>query len=192
MANKRPPLPKYNTPIGVARYAHLNTPDTRFDDDGIFKCDVVLPADGEETQEFIEYLEGIRDEKFDSLDAKDKKKYSKADVYEVELDEAGDETGNLIFKTKLERVGKNKKTGKTFIREPKLFDTSNPPNPLPSEVQVWSGSKVIVAGIVTTYAMPSTKKVGVKLWCEGVQVVELVSSRQATADSFGFGGVDGG
>lgn len=185
---KRKPLPKYNTPIGVARYPHLNKPDTRFDDDGVYKCDLIVPAD--EAQELIEYLEGIRDEFFDSLDAKKRKQYSKAPVFEEELDEAGDETGNVIIKTKLNAVGRNDK-GDEWTNEPKLFDAFG--NPVDREsVQIWSGSKLIIAGAVRTYAMGSTKMVGVSLKCDGVQIVKLVTGGQATAETFGFGAVDGG
>ncbi len=185
---KRKPLPKYNTPVGVAKYPHLNKPDTRFDDDGVYKVDIIVPAD--EAAELIEYLEGIRDEHFDSLDAKKRKQYSKAPVCEDELDEAGDETGNVIFKTKLNAVGRNDK-GDEWRNEPKLFDSFG--RPVDSEeVQIWSGSKLIVAGVVRAYAMGSTKKVGVSLKCDGVQIIELVSGGQATADSFGFKPQGGG
>ena len=185
---KRPPLPKYNTPLGTARYPHLNKPDTRFDEEGVYKCDVIVPAD--EAAELIEYLEGIRDAKFDELDAKKKKTYSKAPVCEDELDDAGDETGNVIFKTKLNAVGKNAASGETWKNSPKLFDSAG--NPLGDDVQIWSGSKLIVAGKVMAYAMGSTKTVGVSLKCDGVQVIELVSGGNATAESFGFGKVAGG
>ncbi len=188
---KRKPLPKYNTPQGIARYPHLNKPDTRFDDEGVYKCDLIVPADAPETLELIEYLEGIRDEKFDELDAKKQKTYSKADVCEVELDDAGDETGNVIFKTKLNAVGHSKKTGESWDNEPKLFDSFGRPVDR-EEIQVWSGSKLIIAGKVMPYAMGSTKSVGVSLKCEGVQIIELVSGGGATAESFGFGSHEGG
>lgn len=179
---KRKPLPKYNTPIGVAKYPHLNKPDTRFDDDGVYKCDLIVPED--EAAELVEYLEGLRDDFFETLDAKKQKQYTKAPVCEAELDDAGDETGNVIFKTKLNAVGRNDK-GDEWHNEPKLFDSFG--NPVDREaVQIWSGSKLIVAGVVRTYAMGSTKKVGVSLKCDGVQIVELVTGGQATADSFGF------
>lgn len=190
MAEKRKPLPKYNTPIVTARYPHLNKPDTRFDDEGVYKCDGIAPADAPETIELIAYLEGIRDAKFDELDAKKQKTYSKADVYEVELDDAGDETGNVIFKTKLNAVGKNAKTNETWANSPKLFDSQG--NKLPEDVSIWSGSKLIIAGKVMAYAMGSTKSVGVSLKCDGVQVLELVSGGGQTAESFGFGKVAGG
>lgn len=184
---KRPPLPKFNTPVGVARYPHLNKPDTRFDDEGVYKCDLIIEAGA--AAELIAYLEGIRDAFFATLDAKKRKAYKLAAVYEDELDDAGDETGNIIIKTKLAAVGHNDK-GETWTNEPKLFDSSG--NPLPEDVQIWSGSQLIVAGTVMTYAMASTKMVGVSLKCRGVQVIKLVSGSGQTAESFGFGAVAGG
>ncbi len=197
---KRPPLPKFNTPVGVGRYPHLNSPDTRFDDEGVYKCDLLLPVEADDTQELITYLEGIRDERYkaEKADAKKGKKFSKAAVFELELDDAGDETGNLILKTKLNAVGRDK-SGKEWTNEPRLFDSNG--NPMPSETQIWSGSKLIIAGTVNSYAMvkeviiekkgKQTKKkityVGVSLKCKGVQVLELVTGGEATAESFGFG-----
>ncbi len=197
---KRPPLDKYNTPVGVARYPHLNSPDTRFDDPGIYKCDIILPVEDGAVQELITYLTGIRDKRFkaEKEDAKKGKKFVKADIFELEIDDAGDETGNLILKTKLNSVGKDK-SGKTWTNEPRLFDSEG--NPIPSETQIWSGTRLIIAGTVNPYAMTNTvivekkgkqtkKKitsVGVSLKCKGVQVLELVTGGDATAESFGFG-----
>ena len=198
---KRPPLPKFNTPVGVGRYPHLNSPDTRFDDEGVYKCDLLLPVEADDTQEMITYLEGIRDERYkaEKADAKKGKKFSKAAVFELELDDAGDETGNLILKTKLNAIGRNKAKDEEWTNEPRLFDSNG--NPIPSETQIWSGSKLIIAGTVNSYAMTNTvivekkgkqtkKKitsVGVSLKCKGVQVLELVTGGEATAESFGFG-----
>ena len=197
---KRPPLPKFNTPVGVARYPHLNNPDTRFDADGVYKCDLIVKFN-KAAKELIKYLEGIRDKRFkaEKKDAKKGKKFTKADVYSMELDDAGDETGNIILKTKLDAIGRNKDKGKEWKNSPKLFDSTG--EPLASDVQIWSGSKLIIAGTVNSYAMTNkvlvekdgktTEKkitsVGVSLKCKGVQVLELVTGGDATAESFGFG-----
>lgn len=196
---KRPPLPKYNTPIGIARYPHLNKPDDRFDVEGKYKVDVILPADEDDTQELIAYLEGLRDKAYDEAVADGKAGPEKADVYSVELDESGDETGNIILKTSLNAIGKNKK-GEKWENSPKLFDSLG--NPLPPEIQIWSGSRLIVAGVVRPYAMTQDVRengekikvtsCGVSLKCDGVQVIELISGGGQTASSFGFGKVSGG
>ena len=202
---KRPPLPKFNTPVGVARYPHLNQPDTRFDDDGVYHVDLLLPADNAKVQELITYLEGIRDEHFKAEKKQAKKdgkrkKFVKAPIALPDLDDAGDETGNLILKTKLKAIARH--NGEEWKKEPRLFDDSKPPQPVSKTVAIWSGSKLIVAGKVIVYAMTSkvlvekdgkqTEKkitsVGVSLKCEAVQIMELVTGTGATAEDYGLTG----
>ncbi len=204
---KRPPLPKFNTPVGVARYPHLNKPDTRFDSEGKYKCDLLLEAEADDTKELLKYLMGIRDKRYkaEKKAAKKKKKFTKAAVFEVEVDDVGDETGKIILKTSLNAVGRNKATKEEWTNEPRLFDSTG--TPLAQDTQIWSGSKLIIAGTVNSYAMvnevivqregkeDAKKKitsVGVSLKCKGVQVIELVTGGEATAESFGFGQHDDG
>lgn len=182
MADKKPKRPTFSTPVGIARFPHLNKPDTRFNAEGDYKADLRILAD--DAKELIARLEKIRDEFFDAQDAKTRKAYKKADVFTVELDDEGNETGFVIIKTKLNANGKNKTTGEVWKNEPKLFDADG--NPLPPSVQIWSGSKLIVAGTVNTYAMVKEKTIGVTLKCRGVQVIELVSGGERNAESFGF------
>lgn len=199
MAEKKKPLPKYNTPVGIARYPHLNKPDTRFDAEGKYKCDLILEAADPEVVELIDYLESIRDAAYDEAVEAGAANPEKADVFAVELDDSGDETDNIVLKTSLNAKGKNKK-GETWENTPKLFDSLG--NPLPSKLQIWSGSKLIIAGAARPYAMTQDvrengKKIkvtscGVSLKCDGVQVIDLVSGAGQTASSFGFGKVAGG
>lgn len=192
--------PTYTTPLGIAKFPHLNAPDTRFNPNGDYKVDLRVKA--EDAADLITYLEGIRDEFAETVERKKGVKYFTTPVAEEEVDDEGEETGYVIFKTKLNAKGENKKTGETWTNTPKLFDSQG--NPMSNDTKVWSGSKLIVAGTVSTYAMTSeaidektgkTKKIvriGVSLKCRGVQVIELVSGGGQTADSFGFGAVEGG
>jgi hypothetical protein len=54
MAKKKAPVEV--TPTGVAAYAWLDKPDTKFDDEGKYKITLVLPKDGEGNKEFAETL----------------------------------------------------------------------------------------------------------------------------------------
>jgi hypothetical protein len=195
LADKKVKRPTYTTPVGIARYPHLNKADTRFNADGDYKCDVRLVADDAATTALIERLETLRDEKLAEFEANEKKAKDKievASVFTTEFDDEGNETGYVIIKTKLNATGKDKK-GEVFTNEPKLFDAES--NVMPKSVQIWSGSKVIVAGTVNTYAFVKKMdkksgareiEVGVSLKCRGVQVIELVSGGGQTAESFGF------
>lgn len=193
---KGPKRPTFTTPVGDARFPHLNKPDTRFNAAGDYKCDVRLLAD--DAAPLIEQLEAIRDKFLEEWKESDAHK-PKLDtveideVYTVDRDDEGNETGYVIIKTKLNATGEDKKTGETWTNEPKLFDAEG--EPMPKSVQIWSGSKVIVAGTVNTYAFvkkldkKSGKReiaVGVSLKCRGVQVIKLVSGGGQTAESFGF------
>lgn len=193
---KRAKRPTFTTPVGIARFPHLNAPDTRFNAAGDYKADLRIKT--EDATQFIAYLEEIRDKFVADYVAPKKATVKIADVYGVEFDDEGEETGYVIIKTKLNATGENKKTGETWTNEPKLFDADG--NPIPKSVKVWSGSKLIVAGTVNTYAFTKDKnkktgavdvELGVTLKCRGVQVLELVSGAGQTADSFGFKKQDG-
>jgi hypothetical protein len=187
MAEKREKLPRFTTPLATAVYPHLITPDTKFDADGVYKCDVKLTR--EEAQPFIDELEAIRDKFWDGLVAEDKKlarQYSKESVYTDELDDDGNETGMVIFKTKMKAKVTSKKTKKTYVSEPRLFDAAN--QRIHPE-SVYGGSRVRVAGEVKPYKMDSTKKVGVSLRLKDVQIVELVEGGGGGSP---FGEVKGG
>lgn len=188
MADKYPKLPRFTTPLSTAVYPHLLVPDTKFNPDGDYKCDVKMTR--EEAEPLIEQLEKIRDEFWDNeLDAKAKRQFSKEPVCHDELDDDGNETGLVIFKTKMRAKVTSKKTGKTYVSSPKLFDAAN--NVI-KPASVWGGSRVRVAGEVKPYKMDSTKKVGVSLRMKAVQIVELVEGSGGDGKSYGFGEVEGG
>lgn len=207
MADKRPSYAKFLTPAGIAQWPALTKPDTKFDDDGVYKTNMIF-EDTPEIRKLVATLEGIRDANFkeataemkqaikDAPPAKQKKlKKSLADlevveVYEEELDDAGEETGRLILKFKLNAVVRPK--GKdAFKQAPNLFDTSKPPVPLKG-VDPWSGSTLKIAGEVIPYVMASTGQAGVSLRLKGVQVINLVSGGGKDAAAYGFGAEDGG
>jgi hypothetical protein len=195
---KRTPLAKFNTPEGTASYPHLTKPDTKFNDEGEYKCDVILTAD--EAAELVEYLEGIRDAYIPSVKKKKGVRQLVAPVFVNELDDADEPTGNVIIRTKLKASG-TRKDGETWSESPNLFDSDG--NPMAAGIDVWSGSRVIVAGTVKPYDMTvdsinakgapcKISKIGVSLACRGVQVIELVSAGEKTAASYGFAPVEGG
>jgi len=172
MTKKREQLPKFITPAGTAVYPHLVTADTKFNADGEFKCD--LKMDRETAQPLIDELTAIRDAYWDALVAEDKKVaklYSKEPVYIDEVDDDGNETGLVMFRTKAKQKVTSKKTGKTYVFQPRLFDASNE-RIYPESL--WGGSVLRVAGEVKPYKMDSTKKVGLSLRLKDVQVIELV------------------
>lgn len=175
---------RINTPVGRAIYPRLGQPDTKYNAAGLFSVKLSVPAD--EVEDLREKLEEIRQTAWDELDAKSKKTHTLVEVFEDELNDEGDETGNVIIKAKLQNIV-TPKGKEPFEQRPNLFDSAN--NPLNAEeVKVGSGSRLRLNCDVIPYAMASSKTVGVSLRLKNVQVVELVEFGGASP----FGEFEGG
>lgn len=177
--------PKLKSPFGVAVFPRLNRPDTKFDSNGVFGVKLRVDPNEPDVQKYIEKLEAIRDAHFDELDPKKRKRFSKVDVYEEELDDDGEETGMILLKFKLRHRGETR-DGKKFTRTPKLYDSNNEE----TDAEVWGGSVLRVFGPVRPYDMDSTKTVGVSLQCAHVQIKELVEGGGSPFDEI-EGGFEG-
>lgn len=156
---------------GKALWAKVFTPDTKFDSDGIYSIDVVIPE--EDAQEVCEYLEGLRDERLaEEVKANPKaKSLSARPVYELDLDQDGNETGNYKFKVKLKATVRGR-DNQTYTQRPIVVDSKR--SPMTEETLIGNGSIVKVAYEPHTYVMASNKQVGVSLRLKGVQVLQLV------------------
>lgn len=184
---KRAPLPKFVTPAGVALYPYLIEPDTKFNPDGEYRLKLRVPAD--QSTALIEKLEGIRDEYRKTLEPKVQKTFKTEEVFEKELDDNGDETGNVIFKFKL-KAKVTPKQGKPFTQRPSLFDSVK--NDITGKLDaLWSGSVLKISGEVAAYSNPTNKSIGLSLRPRGVQILKLVKGGQRDADSYGFGEEEG-
>ena len=189
MADSKQKFVRINTPVGTLQYPHLTSPDTRYVAEGSYHTKFSLPAS--ECDGLIEKLTAVRDEYFDNLSAKDKKTHNKVDAHAPELDEEGEETGNIIFNFK-QKAKITSKEGKVWEVQPSLFDSAN--NKLdPEGLKLWGGSRGRISAEVVPYAMASTKSVGVTLRLKAVQVVEFSSGGGASPfDTFDGGAVVGG
>jgi hypothetical protein len=108
-------------------------------------------------------------------------------AYEEVTDEAGVKTGEVDFKFKLKHRVETRR-GDTFIQTVALFDGKG----TPMRDQIGGGSMLRVRGQMNPWFTASLG-FGVSLWVNAVQVKELVeASGGSTAESFGFGAMDGG
>jgi hypothetical protein len=174
----------FTTPYGEAVFPWLNRADTEYDSDGQYHVKVRVPI--EEAAEFVAQMEAVRDEFWDTLTPKQQKTHTKVDCGELELDDEGEKTGNLLFKCKMRaNVSYTNKQGQkeSFSQSPELVDEDK--NTL--KESIWSGSVLRCRGEMVPYAMAAYKTVGVSLRLAGVQVRELVTGQQQG----GFGD-DGG
>lgn len=156
---------------GFTKWAKVVTPDTKFNADGEYSIQVIMPE--ADAQEIVESLEEIRDDFYKkTLEEKPKLKNSITlrGVYEEETDENGDNTGNVIFKAKLKAVITSQKTGKTYKQFVTIVDAKKKPL---QDANIGNGSIVKIAVEPSPYFIPSTKEVGVSLRLKAVQVIDL-------------------
>jgi hypothetical protein len=178
-------MTKFVTPKGVAVWPHLNTPDTKFVTEGEYHTKLRLSAD--EAQPLVRQLEAIRKTYLEEAIRKDPKvkQYKMADLYEEEVDDQGDLTGNYLFKFKQKAVI-NTRAGTTLNMKVALFNSRVEP----SDAVIGGGSEIKIAATAVGYAMPSTKMVGLSLRPTAVQIISL-SSGTTTGGAQAFSVEDG-
>jgi hypothetical protein len=180
------------TPKGTANYPWLNEADTKFGD-ATYKVDVI--TDAGDAAELIKRID-------DAIEANLAywKENAEADVVEVYADEPPyfeDGEGVICFRCKLNKDGKNKKTGETWINKIAFFDAARKAIPASSLPKIGNGSIVRVSSEMRPWAMPVVEgrgraqkkslRVGVKLSIKAVQVIEArQGGGNVSADDMGF------
>ncbi|WP_319413837.1 hypothetical protein [uncultured Cohaesibacter sp.] len=147
-------------PKGTSVYPALNRPDTKFDELGQYKADFKLPL--EVAQPYIDRLLAT----WKSHVGKAAKKTENPMFY-FELDDDGEETGNVVFKVRVKnKIGKN---GKLWDRKPCIIDAQK--GDFPVDVAVWGGTVYRVQAEV--YEWMASGKKGVSLQPIMVQIIDL-------------------
>lgn len=180
--------PRFTTPRGILVYPHLVEPDTKFvKPDGEYHTKFALDGDSKEAIALIEQLEDIMqayiEENPDELTKAKLKKAGRADLYDEEVDDEGEETGRYIFKFKLKAKVVTKT--KSWDQKPRLFDGNA--QPIQGDVNPWTGTEAKISAEVFPYYMESTKQFGLSLRCLAVQILTLVSGQAKSGGDFGFG-----
>jgi len=167
---------------GTARYAHLNEPNKRFDEYGVYSCDLIV--DDATKQGIVEKLKPIYEAELKAvMDDNPGKKIEQKGLPFTEVD------GGHMLKAKL-KAGGRRRDGSEYELSIALFDSSG--QPLPEDVQIWGGSKVNVAFRPKFWHVPS-QGFGVTFELSAVQVIELNNGGVSTlgADAFGFTAEEG-
>ncbi len=186
--DKKPKAPIQTAPAGIAVWPHLNTADEYTTPQGVKKVEfkTKVKYTKEEATPLIAKCAPIMAEAkamgaSETAGKRDKKgkliEIEENDLYTVEVDDTGNETGFVIFSFS----SKNK---------PAIFDASGKP----INADVWGGTKLKVAYSTLPYYIAATNKYGVKLYLSAVQIIDLVTkgSRQSgDAGRYGFGKEDG-
>lgn len=157
---------KLVSPKGIAKYPWLNKPDTKFDDLGAYKVDLIVPKD--DAKSYLDKIVAIFKE-----EAGPKAKPVNKPWYD-ELDDDGNATGNVVFRFK------NQLKPNWMERKPVL---KGPDPKQVLDVNVGGGSLIRVAGPV--YIWQNAKGYGIGLQMEAVQVLDLKTYEPKTqADDF--------
>lgn len=193
MSNDKFPKVKIMTPRGRAIFPKLDKPDTKWKAEGQYSVKLSLPPESVEKYRepiaamLAKYVEETR-EKLKSGDGKAKAKAKTLTVNDAffsdEVDDDGENTGNIIVNFKMTASGVSKKDGKPWSRKPAVFDAKG--KSLKVCPPVWGGSVLIVAGEAVPYYTPKDNLCGVTLRLEGVQIIELRSGSNRDAADFGF------
>lgn len=157
---------------GIAIWPHLNEPDDRFDPPA-FKCNLLMSA--EEAKPLIAALSEVQENKHASECAEQNKKTLKKYQlpFDDETDEAGNPTGNIMFKFKLPAMSK-----KGVPQRLRLVDAKKDP----MNERVGMGSSISIAFDAYGWYTPALG-VGVSLRMNAVQVTSL-KERGGSVDEF--------
>lgn len=173
------------SPIGIARHAWINKPDTKYNADGLYHVKLVLQSDDAEA--FKKEIDALVEEAYKSeaelagLKPADLKKWGKYYPYEVEEDDQGAPTGYVAFifkqnaKIKLRDGGV--KQFKVGIRDGKNAETDE---------NVFGGSTIRVLYAPRNVKLATAKQFGVRLDFSMVQLI-----KKAPMTGGGFDEVDG-
>ena len=166
---------------GKSLWSKVFEPDTKFIEDGEYSTQVIVSE--ADAAQVCEQLDALIDEEFNKI-VKDKPALkatlSKRPVTEPDIDQDGNATGNVVFKSKLKAKIRSK-TGAVYNQKPNVVDAKR--NPMTGIQLVGNGSLVNIAVEPITYYMPSSKQVGVSLRLKAMQVIDLVEHGVPSADS---------
>lgn len=177
------------SPSGSACYPFLNIPDTKFDENGVYR--VQLRVSEKEGKEFVKVIKAYHKDTYAYyLEESGKKTLKKCDlpIKKVE-DDQGNPTGELEFNFKLKARGM-RKDGTEYENSVRLFDAKG--TPVVGGDSVGSGSHIKIATLLRGWYVPAIG-VGVTLGIKAVQIIDLVpyTPGQNSATDFGFGEEEG-
>lgn len=160
------------TPKGKALFCQVKEPSRLFNAKGEYSTALVLDPNDEAAKLFIERLEALRDtaynETVEALGAAKARGIEKADVFAYDIDKDGNETGLIKFKMALKNVD-DLEPGRNKIE---VVDAKK--QPILTVPLVGNGSEIRCSVFANPYYMASTKKVGVSLKWNALQIINLV------------------
>ena len=169
------------TGVGVSQYAWLTQPDTRFDEVGHYKTNLILSGDD------AAQLKASIDAEIQNSIALAKEKAKGKNIktsnapYEDEVDDNGELTGSTVFKFKT-KAQITTKDGKIIPNRVAIFDAKGQPM---VDCNVWSGSEMKVSAELVPY-YTAMVGAGVSMRLRAVQITKLVEGGNGNAKGYGF------
>ena len=185
------------TPKGSFKFPKLNTPDT-YKGDTKYKNTLLVEPDAPEVQAWIEKLTRIRDEEVERVKQELidggkpglAKKVTTREVYHMDTDKEGEETGLLAFHAAMKAEVKDKKTGQLKQLRPKFFDAKG--KLIKKVPDIWGGTIGRMGVDIRGSKRPADGAIGVTLYLDAVFILDLKSGGGRDASSYGFQGEDDG
>ncbi len=162
------------TPKGEAQWPKLFKADTKFVAGGEYSTKLLIRED--EAESLMEMLDKEADLAYKQAIKKNPKLKAKINLrtpYEHELDDDGEETGNVEFKFKLKAYVETR-SGDSFTQKPTVVDAKA--KPITKAIEIGNGSIIKVGFEIVPYFMASTKVASVSLRLKSAQLIDLVES----------------
>jgi hypothetical protein len=166
------------SPAGIAIHPRVNTPDTKFDDAGVFKVALAYDPKLSSTKKFLKDIDAAHAAAV--AEAKKNGNGKKGKINPVPY-ETNEDTGMVEVKFKATASFVDKKTDEVVHKKIALFDAAG--QPFDRDTIIGGGSKLKASFILRNYETPSA---GVKLNLIAVQVLDLVEYSGGTAAGYGF------
>lgn len=160
------------SPKGKAFWCKHVEPDRVYNPDGALSTNLVCDPNEPTVVAFIEKLEALRDTALEETKANlgDKAKaYTGRDVYTMEYDKEGMETGNIVFKFTLKDIDKRKAADRQHTID--VLDAKT--NRIDKPPLVGNGSIIRCAAYANPYNNPNQKQIGISLIWSKMQIIQL-------------------
>lgn len=205
-------LPQFVTKTGVFRFPKLTEVDFGNKEypkpEGEYSVQLLTQKDSETAIDLIAKLTPIHEAALDEakkafaeLPVKTRKEFEKkgikgpianelySEVYDKETEEP---TGEIVFKFKMKASGVYKsgpKEGQKWSRKPIIVDAGG--KAMKKCPDIWGGTQGKVSFEAGPYFISGTAAAGVKLALQGVQIIDLMTKGERSAESLGFKAEEG-
>lgn len=171
------------SPVGTAKFPYLVQPDTKFDDRGTYKVDLIITEKEEKAIKSVATKLAAEFKKEDVESNPTRKKWGLHLPLLDDVTQDGEDTGQKVARFKQAATIRTR-DGREIKKSILLFDSQG--NRI-SDINPYSGTKMSVAYTMSAYANPTGKTYGVTFRLIAAQIIELVEGGTGmSAESLGF------